>query len=69
MITVIERNGGWTVADDGQVLAHLTDAKAEQVKDALYEALRPVSTLSTPAKKHAGRVRPPIRRYPVKASK
>lgn len=67
MITIVERNGGWTIADDGQVLAHLSNAKAEQVNAALSEALRPVSTAITPAK-YAARVRPPIQHYPVRTA-
>lgn len=77
MITIIERDGGWTIGvpDDrnpdahyGQVL-HVTDAEAEELRAALTNALRPVDTAAvSPAKAYA-RMRPPIQRYPVRAAR
>lgn len=62
MITVIERTSGWTIASDGQVLAHLTDAEADELRAKLTDALQPVSTAVTPAKAR-------LMRYPIKATK
>lgn len=50
MITVIERNTGWTIARDGQVLTHLTDTEAKQLRARLTDTLKPVNTAVTPAK-------------------
>lgn len=67
MITVFERSGGLTIGIDGHP-HHVTKAEADDLRAKLSEALRPVSTAITPAK-YAARVRPPIQRYPVEASK
>lgn len=60
MITVIERDKGWTIGNDGQVL-HVTNAQAEELRAKLHDALRPVSTAATPAKAR-------LMRYPAKAA-
>ncbi|WP_146190758.1 hypothetical protein [Mycobacteroides abscessus] len=61
MIAVIQGNDGYTIANNGQVLArNLTAAEADELHTALGETLRPVNTGAvTPAK---ARMRPPIQR-------
>lgn len=73
MIVIIEGNGGYTIARNGQLLtttnehgyhkpAYFTAAQVNELRAALAEALSPVSTAVSPAK---ARMRPPIMRYPV----
>ena len=45
MITVVKGgNNVYTIADDGQVLRHLSEAKADELRAKLTDALRPVDT-------------------------
>lgn len=61
MFAVIQGNKGYTIANNGETLARLTNAEADELRTALNETLRPVSTVAvTPAK---ARMRPPIKRY------
>lgn len=69
MIVVIEGSNGYTIADDGQVLAHLTEAKADELRARLADALHPVNTGAVTPAKYAARNRPPIMRYPLRATK
>lgn len=67
MIAVIERASGYTIADDGKVLGHLSDAKAETLRDALNEALRPLGPNRLSPAKYAARLKPSIHVYSAKA--
>ena len=60
MIVVIEGNNGYSIANNGQTLARLTDTEADALRTALNETLRPLSTGAvSPAKAR-------LMRYPIK---
>lgn len=67
MILVIESSEGYTIANNGQVLARLTDADAHDLRTALNQTLRPLDTGAVSPAKAAARMKPPIMRYPAKA--
>lgn len=70
MFAVIQGNNGYTIANNGQVLArNLSAAEANELHTAISETLRPVSTRAVTPAKAAARMRPSIMRYPVKASR
>lgn len=67
MIAVVQSSQGYTLANNGKVFVRLSDAETEELRTALNETFKPVSTGAvTPAK---ARLRPPIMRYPVKANR